>query len=130
MTVTTVREPKIDTRPDRVAVEGPHAMPDPDRGLAVDRVPALLVEHVTKRFMVGRKRRPVVAIGDVSFRLERGGTIGILGAVLGLIPLVGLAIAQAVTAALGFGAGVTLYRRVQAGAGTPATVEPAPAPAA
>ena len=43
-------------------------------------VPALLVDRVTKRFHVGRKRRPVVAIGDVSLRLERGGTIGILGA--------------------------------------------------
>src|SRR5437660_5720419 len=29
-------------------------------------VPALLVEGVTKRFVVGRKRKPVVAIGDVS----------------------------------------------------------------
>src|SRR4029450_7543461 len=43
-------------------------------------VPALLVEGVTKRFHVGRKRRPVTAISDVSLRLERGGTIGILGA--------------------------------------------------
>ncbi|MDP9273440.1 MAG: hypothetical protein M3O93_07945, partial [Chloroflexota bacterium] len=32
-------------------------------------VPALLVEHVTKRFMVGRKRRPVVAINDVTLRI-------------------------------------------------------------
>ena len=43
-------------------------------------VPALLVEGVTKRFVVGRKKRPVVAIADVSLRLERGGTVGILGA--------------------------------------------------
>jgi ABC-2 type transport system ATP-binding protein len=59
----------------------------PDR-LAVDAAerplesaaPALLVERVTKRFEVGRKRRPVTAIADVSLRLERGGTVGILGA--------------------------------------------------
>jgi ABC-2 type transport system ATP-binding protein len=43
-------------------------------------VPALLVEGVTKRFVVGRKRKPIVAIQDVSLRLERGGIVGILGA--------------------------------------------------
>jgi ABC-2 type transport system ATP-binding protein len=43
-------------------------------------VPALLVEGVTKRFVVGRKRKPVVAIQDVFLRLERGGIVGILGA--------------------------------------------------
>jgi ABC-2 type transport system ATP-binding protein len=43
-------------------------------------LPALLVAGVTKRFHVGRKRRPVTAISDVSLRLERGGTFGILGA--------------------------------------------------
>jgi len=43
-------------------------------------VPALLVEGVTKRFVVGRRKRPVTAIADVSLRLERGGTVGILGA--------------------------------------------------
>jgi ABC-2 type transport system ATP-binding protein len=35
---------------------------------------------VTKRFIVGRKRKPVTAIADVSLRLERGGIVGILGA--------------------------------------------------
>jgi len=43
-------------------------------------VPALLVENVTKRFVVGRKRKPVVAISNVSLRLERGDIVGILGA--------------------------------------------------
>jgi ABC-2 type transport system ATP-binding protein len=43
-------------------------------------VPALLVESVTKRFVVGRKRKPVTAIADVSLRLERGAIVGILGA--------------------------------------------------
>jgi ABC-2 type transport system ATP-binding protein len=47
-----------------------------DRGT----VPALLVEHVTKRFIVGRKRRPVVAINDVNLRIQRGEIYGILGA--------------------------------------------------
>jgi ABC-2 type transport system ATP-binding protein len=45
-----------------------------------DALPALLVEHVTKRFVVGRKRKPVTAIADVSLRLERSEIVGILGA--------------------------------------------------
>ncbi len=43
-------------------------------------VPALLVEHATKRFVVGRKRKPVQAIRDVSLRIERGEIVGVLGA--------------------------------------------------
>jgi len=43
-------------------------------------LPALLIEGVTKRFTVGRKRKPVTAIADVSLRLERGDIHGILGA--------------------------------------------------
>jgi ABC-2 type transport system ATP-binding protein len=42
--------------------------------------PALLVEHVTKRFVVDRRKPPVLAIDDVSLRLERGTIHGILGA--------------------------------------------------
>ncbi|MBA2720219.1 MAG: ABC transporter ATP-binding protein [Chloroflexi bacterium] len=43
-------------------------------------MPALLVEGVTKRFVVGRKRKPVTAIANVSLRLERGDIVGVLGA--------------------------------------------------
>ncbi len=50
--------------------------PAPERGA----VPALLIEHVTKRFVVGRKKKPVLAVDDVSIRIERGETYGILGA--------------------------------------------------
>jgi ABC-2 type transport system ATP-binding protein len=42
--------------------------------------PALLVEHVTKRFSVGRRKAPVLAIDDVSLRLEPGTIHGVLGA--------------------------------------------------
>ena len=73
MTATTLPQQKTTLVPDRMATEvavGP----------IETAVPALLVEGVTKRFQVGRKRRPVIAIADVSLRLERGGTIGILGA--------------------------------------------------
>ena len=43
-------------------------------------MPALLIEGVSKSFTVGRKRKPVAAITDVSMRLERGDMQGILGA--------------------------------------------------
>ena len=42
--------------------------------------PALLIEDVSKRFTVGRKRTSVTAISNVSMRLERGDIHGILGA--------------------------------------------------
>jgi ABC-2 type transport system ATP-binding protein len=45
-----------------------------------DGVPALLIEHVTKRFVVGRKKKPVVAVNDVSLRIPRGEIYGVLGA--------------------------------------------------
>ena len=42
--------------------------------------PALLVEHVTKRFNVDRRKPPVLAIDNVSLRLEPGTIHGVLGA--------------------------------------------------
>ncbi len=42
--------------------------------------PALLVDHVTKRFRSDRRKAPVLAIDSVSLRLERGTIHGILGA--------------------------------------------------
>ncbi len=48
---------------------------------AVDTtVPALLIESVSKSFVVGRAKKPVAAISDVDLRLERGDIHGILGA--------------------------------------------------
>jgi ABC-2 type transport system ATP-binding protein len=73
MTATTLPQQKTTLVPDRIATGVPV-------GPIETAVPALLVEGVTKRFQVGRKRRPVTAIADVSLRLERGGTVGILGA--------------------------------------------------
>jgi ABC-2 type transport system ATP-binding protein len=43
-------------------------------------LPALLIEHATKRFVVGRKKKPVVAVNDVSMSIRRGEIYGILGA--------------------------------------------------
>ncbi len=41
---------------------------------------ALLVEGVTKRFRVDRRKPPVIAVDDVSLRLGRGEIYGLLGA--------------------------------------------------
>ena len=46
----------------------------------VTAAPALLIESVSKSFVVGRARKAVDAISDVSMRLERGDVHGILGA--------------------------------------------------
>jgi ABC-2 type transport system ATP-binding protein len=43
-------------------------------------VPALCIDGVSKSFVVGRDRKPVTAISNVSLRLERGDVHGILGA--------------------------------------------------
>ena len=48
--------------------------------LSDEGVPALLVEHVAKRFLVGRKRKPVTAVNDISIRIRRGEIYGVLGA--------------------------------------------------
>jgi ABC-2 type transport system ATP-binding protein len=66
-------------RPDAAAVE-PALRTGPQRPQPSDAVPALLVDHVTKRFVVGRKKKPVTAVDDVSLRIERGEVYGILGA--------------------------------------------------
>jgi ABC-2 type transport system ATP-binding protein len=42
--------------------------------------PAMLLEAATKRFVVGRKKKSVVAVNDVSISIRRGEIYGILGA--------------------------------------------------
>ena len=42
--------------------------------------PALLIDHATKRFIVGRKKKAVVAVNDVTMSIRRGEIYGILGA--------------------------------------------------
>jgi ABC-2 type transport system ATP-binding protein len=58
----------------------PELDPSAVRSEASAQVPALVIDHVTKRFVVGRKKKPVVAINDVSMRIERGEIYGVLGA--------------------------------------------------
>jgi len=54
--------------------------PTPVQDPATVPAPALLVEHVTKRFVVDRRKPPVVAVSGVSMLLPRGEIHGILGA--------------------------------------------------
>jgi ABC-2 type transport system ATP-binding protein len=77
VTATLTRQPNtaLDRQPELVRVPDEHG--EPVVGTAS---PALLVEGVTKRFHVDRRKPPVVAIADVSLRLERGAIHGILGA--------------------------------------------------
>ncbi|HET9522058.1 MAG TPA: ABC transporter ATP-binding protein [Candidatus Limnocylindrales bacterium] len=69
MTATLIRQQKIASPIDSVDTVAERLA-----------VPALVIDGVTKRFTVGRKRKPVTAISNVSLRLERGGIHGILGA--------------------------------------------------
>jgi ABC-2 type transport system ATP-binding protein len=69
VTATLVRQPNIARPIDKV-----------DSIASRSAVPALVIDGVTKRFTVGRKRKPVTAISNVSLRLERGEIHGILGA--------------------------------------------------
>ena len=61
------------------SIETPVASPAPLR-LRPEGPAALIVEHVSKRFKPGRKKKLVTAVDDVSLRVERGEVYGILGA--------------------------------------------------
>ncbi len=79
-TLLDPREPRLAPEP-----ESPREhQPKPKAGMVLavtdTVVPALLVEHVTKRFVVGRRKKPVLAVNDVSLRIERGEVYGVLGA--------------------------------------------------
>jgi ABC-2 type transport system ATP-binding protein len=61
----------------------PVAAPEPRRRVGPPppgELPALLLEHATKRFIVGRKKKAVVAVNDVSMSIRRGEIYGVLGA--------------------------------------------------
>ena len=81
MTVTLER-----VRPQAPADEGAMVNTQVEPGpvapqeVSAAETPALAIDHVTKRFVVGRKKKPVVAIDDVSMRIKRGEIYGVLGA--------------------------------------------------
>ena len=70
----------ITIAPDRQAPVLPGPRLGPPFAVGREGPPALEIEHVTKRFVVGRRRRSVVAVDDASIRIERGEIYGILGA--------------------------------------------------
>ena len=67
--VSTIGSPPVATQPVR------HVGPPPP-----GEQPALLVEGLTKRFIVGRKRKSVNAVVDMSISIRRGEIYGVLGA--------------------------------------------------
>ena len=73
----TLKPQELKTTPRRIEPVAPSVV---DAATRPTVPPAVLIEHVTKRFTVGRKKKPVAAITDVSLRLERGAIHGILGA--------------------------------------------------
>ena len=84
MTAILTPEPKTSTAVEpafRRVIATPARRPDrPSPATRRDGAPALLVDQATKRFVVGRGRKPVVAVDRVSLRLERGEIVGVLGA--------------------------------------------------
>ncbi len=75
--MTTTLDPQLKNGSTSKPVQPLAAQPVPARRPADP--PALLIEDVSKRFVVGRKKKPVTAISHVSMRLERGDVHGILG---------------------------------------------------
>jgi ABC-2 type transport system ATP-binding protein len=73
--IEVMKEPKTASAP-VTAVEPVRRVGPPPAG----ELPALLLEHATKRFVVGRKKKPVMAVNDVSMSIRRGEIYGVLGA--------------------------------------------------
>jgi ABC-2 type transport system ATP-binding protein len=72
--------PKTDVRTVLPAAPADRTTALPRRPIDRDGVPALLVEHLTKRFIVGRKKKPVLAVNDITLTIHRGEIYGVLGA--------------------------------------------------
>ena len=82
--MSTLTEPKIalrrpvSARDEMIApVPVEIAAPAPARPVGP---PALHLAHVSKTFVVGRKKKPVAAVDDVSLSVQRGEIYGVLGA--------------------------------------------------
>jgi ABC-2 type transport system ATP-binding protein len=82
MTVTLEPPVRPQTPADEGAMVNTQVEPGPvaPQQVSAAETPALVIDHVTKRFVVGRKKKPVVAIDDVSMRIMRGEIYGVLGA--------------------------------------------------
>ena len=65
------------------ATQAPPVAPMPSQRVGpppAGEQPALLIDHATKRFVVGRKKKSVLAVNDVSMSIRRGEIYGVLGA--------------------------------------------------
>jgi ABC-2 type transport system ATP-binding protein len=73
--IDVMDQPKTEERPVRKPVRRVGPPPAGEQ-------PAMLIEHATKRFEVGnrRKRKTVLAVNDVSMSIRRGEIYGVLGA--------------------------------------------------
>jgi ABC-2 type transport system ATP-binding protein len=83
MTEVMTTEPK--TTPMPSAEPQPAVAPAPEQARRVGppppgELPALFIDHATKRFVVGRKKKPVMAVNDVSMSIRKGEIYGVLGA--------------------------------------------------
>jgi len=81
MTTEMLDELKIDAA--RLPTDGHAPRPAPVRRVGPPpdgELAALVIDHVTKRFVVGRKHKQVLAVNDASMRIRRGEIYGILGA--------------------------------------------------
>jgi ABC-2 type transport system ATP-binding protein len=77
MTTTTLEQVKTETIPPLAPAIGRQRVVGPP---PAGEQPALLIDRATKRFIVGRKKKAVVAVNDVSMSIRRGEIYGILGA--------------------------------------------------
>jgi ABC-2 type transport system ATP-binding protein len=75
--VTATLSPELKNGSSGQLAQPIEAGPSPVRSTGL---PALLMEDVSKRFVVGRKKKAVSAISHLSLRLERGDIHGVLGA--------------------------------------------------
>jgi ABC-2 type transport system ATP-binding protein len=75
-----LEQPKTDVRTMLPAAPAERTTALPRRPIDHAGVPALAVEHLTKRFVVGRKKKPVVAVNDITLQIRRGEIYGVLGA--------------------------------------------------
>jgi ABC-2 type transport system ATP-binding protein len=77
MTTTIIEQVKTETIPPVAPAIGRQRVVGPP---PAGEQPALLIDRATKRFIVGRKKKAVVAVNDVSMSIRRGEIYGILGA--------------------------------------------------
>jgi ABC-2 type transport system ATP-binding protein len=75
--IEVMDEPKTATTPTLTPVREPMRRVGPP---PPGEQPALLIERATKRFIVGRRKKPVTAVNEVTMSIRRGEIYGILGA--------------------------------------------------